>query len=123
MPTAPLRPCAGSPTCPNKVRSGRCPIHAAQREHQRGSQRDRGYTRRWEARARRFKDHYPLCGMRPRGQVPVMSQCYDEGRVTAGYQVDHVVPHKGNDALFWDEEGNWQTLCASCGSRKSRAGL
>ena len=61
--------------------------------------------------------------MRPLGQAPVMSQCYDEARVTLAYQVDHVVPHKGNDALFWDEPGNWQSLCASCGSRKSRAGL
>jgi len=24
--------------------------------------------------------------------------------------VDHIKPHKGNDALFWDEK-NWQSLC------------
>ncbi len=51
-----------------------------------------------------------------------MSLCHDEGRITLGYQTDHVVPHRGNQSLFWDE-GNWQTLCASCGARKSRAGL
>lgn len=66
---------------------------------------------------------YPLCGMRPRGQPPVMSQCHEQGLATPAKQVDHVVPHKGDPVLFWDEEGNWQSLCASCGSRKSQAGL
>lgn len=61
--------------------------------------------------------------MRPNGLPPVMSQCYEQGRTTPAYQVDHVVPHKGNQALFWDEQGNWQSLCASCGSAKSAAGL
>jgi 5-methylcytosine-specific restriction protein A len=52
-----------------------------------------------------------------------MSQCYDEGRVTACYQVDHVAPHRGDEVLFWDEINNWQALCAACGSRKTAAGL
>lgn len=52
-----------------------------------------------------------------------MSQCFDEGRVTAAYQVDHVVPHRGDPVKFWDERGNWQSLCAACGSRKTRAGF
>jgi 5-methylcytosine-specific restriction enzyme A len=52
-----------------------------------------------------------------------MSRCFDEGLVTPVYQVDHVVPHRGDQHLFWDESTNWQSLCASCGSRKSRAGL
>ena len=92
-------------------------------EQRRGSSNQRGYTRRWEARAKRFKDRYPLCGMRPNGQPPVMSRCYEQGRITPAYQVDHVVPHKGNETLFWDEQGNWQSLCASCGSAKSGQGL
>lgn len=52
-----------------------------------------------------------------------MSRCYDERRVTPATQVDHARPHKGNLDLFWDREGNWQALCASCGARKSQAGL
>lgn len=24
--------------------------------------------------------------------------------------VDHIIPHKGDQQLFWDE-GNWQSLC------------
>jgi 5-methylcytosine-specific restriction protein A len=110
-------------TCPNRVEDGYCPAHARERERWRGSQRARGYTRRWERRAKLFKARYPLCGMRPDGRAPVMSTCHDEGRITPAYQVDHVVPHRGNDALFWDEANNWQSLCATCGSRKSRAGL
>ena len=82
----------------------------------------RGYTKRWARAALAFRARYPLCGMRPGGLTPVMSQCYDEGRVTAATQTDHIRPHRGDQALFWDE-ANWQSLCASCGSRKSQAGL
>ena len=32
--------------------------------------------------------------------------------------VDHIVPHRGDESLFWDE-GNLQALCASCHSRKT----
>lgn len=52
-----------------------------------------------------------------------MSRCHEEGRTTAATQTDHVVPHKGDLGLFWDSQGNWQSLCASCGARKSQAGL
>ena len=61
--------------------------------------------------------------MRPEGLTPVMSRCHAEGRIVAATQTDHVVPHKGNQALFWDSEHNWQSLCAECGARKSQAGL
>lgn len=104
-----------------------CDAHAARyaqrRDDRRGSQRIRGYTRRWESERAWFLEHYPLCGMRPHDQAPVMSECFTAGRVTAGYQVDHVVPHKGNPGLFWDITGNWQTLCAVCGAKKTAAGL
>ena len=123
MPTAPLRPCV-VPHCADFAGPrGRCLKHAQEQDHHRGSQRERGYTRRWEGAAARFKARYPLCGMRPNGQPPVMSQCYEEGRTTLAYQVDHVVPHRGDQVLFWDDHNNWQSLCASCGARKSRAGL
>jgi 5-methylcytosine-specific restriction enzyme A len=35
--------------------------------------------------------------------------CLQEGRVTAAYAVDHVVPHKGNHELFY--YGEVQSLC------------
>lgn len=52
-----------------------------------------------------------------------MSQCHEQGMVTPAYQVDHVEPHRQDQRLFWDMEGNWQSLCQSCGARKSKAGL
>jgi len=89
----------------------------------RGSASERGYDARWQKAAAAFKRLFPLCGMRPGNREPVMSRCHHEGRATAAYQVDHVVPHRGNQVLFWDSDGNWQSLCRQCGARKSRAGL
>ena len=34
-----------------------------------------------------------------------------EGKVRPASVVDHITPHKGDQALFWDE-ANWQSLCA-----------
>ncbi len=82
----------------------------------------RGYTKRWAKASKAFRVRYPLCGMRPYGQAPVMSQCHDQQRVTAATQTDHVQPHRGEARLFWDE-ANWQALCRACGARKSQAGL
>jgi 5-methylcytosine-specific restriction protein A len=33
--------------------------------------------------------------------------------VVAAVVVDHIIPHKGDKALFWDS-GNWQALCKRC---------
>lgn len=102
---------------------GRCPCRKGSGDHQRGTAHERGYTGRWAVSRAAFIRKYPRCGDRPKGQRPVMSQCFEAGRVRAGYQVDHIVPHRGDRALFWDVEGNWQTLCRTCGAAKSGAGL
>ncbi len=36
--------------------------------------------------------------------------CEAEGRIKAASVVDHRVPHRGDQALFWDPL-NWQSLC------------
>jgi 5-methylcytosine-specific restriction protein A len=36
--------------------------------------------------------------------------CKAEGRTVPARVVDHVKPHRGDRALFWDER-NWQPLC------------
>ena len=63
----------------------------------------RGYGRRWRWAAKCFLDKYPLCGMRPGNRPPVMSQCYEQGLTTAATVVDHVVPHRGDQQIFWAE--------------------
>jgi 5-methylcytosine-specific restriction protein A len=45
--------------------------------------------------------------------------CKDVGRVAKATVVDHVVPHNGDQGLFWDD-GNWQALCATCHSMHKR---
>ena len=110
------------PGCGALVARGRCATHARDVDRARGTFRARGYDARWDRRSRHFRSLYPLCGMRPGDQAPVGSRCYDEQRVTLGALVDHVVPHRGDRARFWDEIGNWQTLCRACHSRKTSAG-
>jgi 5-methylcytosine-specific restriction protein A len=66
---------------------------------QRPSARQRGYTARWERYRLHFLRANPLCAM-----------CQREGRVVPATVVDHVTPHKGDQALFWDP-ANHQALC------------
>jgi 5-methylcytosine-specific restriction protein A len=79
----------------------------------------RGYTKRWSKAAKAFRLQYPLCGMRPNNEPPVMSLCDQEERSTPATLVDHVVPHRGDQTLFWDQ-ANWQAMCESCHSRKTQ---
>jgi 5-methylcytosine-specific restriction protein A len=75
---------------------------ARNREHdtRRSSARERGYNTRWEKARKTYLTRNPLCIM-----------CQREGRVTPATVVDHIIPHKGDAALFWDTENNWQPLC------------
>ena len=59
----------------------------------------RGYSYRWQQYRIRFLVQHPLCVM-----------CEAEGRTTAATVVDHIVPHRGDDKLFWDAN-NHQALC------------
>jgi 5-methylcytosine-specific restriction protein A len=82
-----------------------------ERERWRGSSRERGYTWQWEkARAAWLAEH-PLC-----------VECEREGRAVAATVVDHRIPHRGNQELFWASETNWQSLCASHHGSKTGRG-
>lgn len=63
------------------------------------SRSKRGYTKAWDEASRQFLAENPLC-----------RQCADEGVIYPSQVTDHVIPHKGNMALFWDRS-NWQPLC------------
>ena len=62
------------------------------------------------ARARFLRGH-PLC-----------AECMKQGKLTPATVVDHIIPHRGDKKLFWDES-NWQPLCESCHNHKTGSGL
>ncbi|MGQ4661332.1 HNH endonuclease [Lysobacter sp. F6437] len=72
----------------------------------------RGYGGRWQRARLTFlsRPENVLCRM-----------CEQEGTLTPATVVDHVIPHKGDQALFWDTS-NWQPLCKTHHDRdKQRA--
>ncbi len=100
MPTAPPRACS-QPGCPELVRGRpRCPAHTREAEQTRGSSHARGYDARWREARLAFLRVHPLC-----------LQCAP--RPVAATVVDHVIAHKGDPGLFWDQT-NWQSLCKPC---------
>ncbi|MGX1786131.1 HNH endonuclease [Bosea sp. NPDC055332] len=46
---------------------------------------------------------------------PLCQLCLEIDVVTEANTVDHVIPHRGNEQLFWS--GPFNSLCASCHSR------
>ena len=70
----------------------------------------RGYNRDWRRESKRFLRNNPLC-----------VECGRQGIVVPAVVVDHIIPHKGDMAKFWDMD-NWQGLCAECHNRKTGYG-
>ncbi len=62
---------------------------------------ERGYGYRWQKARIGHLRHHPLCVM-----------CEAEGRVELATVVDHKIPHRGDQELFWNRS-NWQSLCAT----------
>ena len=113
MPMKPRRPCR-YPGCAGFCEQGQvyCKEHIAESDDRlRGGAAFRGYDRKWrEARAAYLRRH-PLC-----------VACQEEGRLTPATVVDHVLPHRGNQRLFWDVN-NWQSLCERHHNKKTGSGL
>jgi 5-methylcytosine-specific restriction endonuclease McrA len=68
----------------------------------------RGYGHRWRVERAAYLALNPWCVMRAAG-------CGMLADV-----VDHRVPHRGDEVLFWDR-GNWQGLCAHCHNSHKQA--
>lgn len=60
---------------------------------------ERGYGAAWRKAREDYLRSHPLCVM-----------CRDQNLLTGATVVDHKVPHKGDQTLFWDQD-NWQSLC------------
>ena len=113
MPMKPRRPCRHT-GCAGFCEPGQvyCKEHIAESsDRQRGGAAFRGYDRRWrDARAAYLRRH-PLC-----------VSCQAEGKLVPATVVDHILPHRGDQSLFWDVN-NWQALCKECHDKKTGSGL
>lgn len=99
-PTAALRYCA-EPGCQARVTRGRCTRHRTDQEALRLNAAVRRWyrTARWKRlRAQAFAAN-PLC-----------VECERAGVLREWTDLDHIIPHKGDAALFWDPT-NLQGLC------------
>jgi len=67
----------------------------------------RGYGYRWQKARLSHLAKFPLCWY-----------CEQEGRVTAANVVDHSVPHRGDQKIFWDK-ALWRSSCLPCHSVKT----
>ena len=44
---------------------------------------------------------------------PLCADHLKRGQFVAAEVVDHITPHRGDSAVFWDK-ANWQSLCKRC---------
>ena len=65
----------------------------------RPSSSKRGYGARW----RKTRSYWLACH-------PLCVHCQSVGQISQATVVDHIIPHKGDQALFWQRD-NWQSLC------------
>lgn len=65
----------------------------------RESSSSRGYDAKWRKARRYHLIHNPLC-----------VACKADELVVQATVVDHRIPHKGDQVIFWDRS-NWQSLC------------
>ncbi|MDS9467940.1 HNH endonuclease signature motif containing protein [Paracoccus sp. MBLB3053] len=101
-------------SCGKQVPSGsRCACQAkrdaarkAKFDKARPSSSQRGYTREWERASKAFLERCPYC-----------SRCgkYLDLSKPRAAVVDHKIPHRGDQKLFWDKT-NWSRLCTPCHS-------
>lgn len=98
------------PMMPTNFRPASAPsptVLKRESDQRRGSARERGYTPAWDKAAKGHLGHHPLCvycTMGAWGQQP---------RVTAATLVDHLIPHKGDQAIFWNRR-EWVSSCGPC---------
>ena len=108
MPRMPNTLCT-PPGCPKLVPHGQAYYadHAPLHKHARATSADRGYGPKWCQARTRFLHAHPLC-----------VKCLKEKKLTKATVVDHIIPHRGDSKLFWDEN-NWQALYKRCHGRKT----
>jgi 5-methylcytosine-specific restriction protein A len=126
--TRPARPCS-YPGCGALVFDGtsRCPAHVYKHAFVKG----KAFAGVTAPRTRRWEDMPSGQGPTPYDSVqwkrarlawlhanPLCAECQRKGMLRPATEVDHIRPHNGNRALFWDRN-NWQSLDAACHSQKT----
>jgi 5-methylcytosine-specific restriction enzyme A len=106
-PRKPRKPCSFR-GCPELTEGKYCDKHQKLYSSERESAASRGYDSRWRAASKRYLNNNPLC-----------VHCLENNEMVKATVVDHVVPHRGDKTLFWDQS-NWQSLCKRCHDRKTR---
>ena len=108
MPHRPNTPCK-HPCCARLVPYGSqyCEEHSALHRCDVKGTKEKGYDSRWRKARVRFLKAHPVC-----------VKCLEQGRLTQATVVDHIIPHRGDQQLFWNES-NWQPLCKSCHDTKT----
>jgi len=105
MPRKAMKPCK-HPGCPNLTEGLYCQQYQALHP-QRESASKRGYNYKWRKRSQAYLRKHSLC-----------VKCLAGGKYVAATVVDHIIPHRLNPSLMWDE-GNWQALCKPCHDKKT----
>lgn len=110
MPIKPLKPCK-EPSCKELTRNVYCDKHKWNNTAPKRSSNKMGYNYWWQKERKAFIERNPLC-------VNFGNQSFPNCTINATV-VDHIVPHKGDESLFYDMS-NWQPMCSSCHSYKTR---
>jgi len=107
MPERSIHQCS-KPGCHTLTRETYCDRHRQDIPDDRGTASQRGYDSKW----RKFREAYlaksehKLCALRLDSGCTIVADC-----------IDHIIPHNGNQRLFWDEK-NMQPACVHCNSVK-----
>ena len=96
MPTAPEPHRRAKHGKPHKVFIAN---NSKERRRDRPGSTARGYNYKWQRARKEYLKRNPLCVMCP--------------QPNAANVVDHIVPHKMDYKLMWNED-NWQSLCFRC---------
>lgn len=125
MPLMPTTLCSHAGCNASAGADGVCRMHRPKPKHQkptqikqaepaklkridnRPSSAQRGYDARWRSARELYLADEPLC-----------RNCMLQNIITGADVVDHIIPHRGDHELFWDQT-NWQPLCYSCHSIKT----
>lgn len=88
------------------------------------SSAQRGYGYKWQQARAGYLQAHPYCvmcldelGIAGLDRAQVVIACAERGvPLPVATVLDHRIPHRGDQALFWDRD-NWQAMCSTHHSR------